>query len=408
MTKIESQCPARRMKERVKYILNRLFRSSQRLLEFVPYKENRVCCITCTRKGYVDNLRAVSQELLRKGGMEIIWITKYPETCVTASDRGIKVVRYHTAKHFYLQFTARIILSDDSLYHGLIKRKEQIYLNVWHGGINYKQLGKEGISFEDPLMEKIFERRNPSPDYMIAGSRFFAENMKAAFGFDRTVFLESGLPRNDILFHDTRFRGKVKRFYGICGKNVILYAPTFREEHDMLAAGGVDFGKLAEAGHRRYGGEWVVLYRAHYFVQEAIVCGRNVIDVSGYDNMQEILIDTDLLISDYSSCMWDYSFLYRPIIVYAPDEERYCRKERGLTAAGRNMPYPKAACMEELLAIMENHDFTADVERIKAHHREMGAFDTGCATKYVTDFILSKMRVDEEGTDEESDHIRNF
>lgn len=367
-----------------------MFRYSQRLLEWLPCKNSRICFVTLTRKGYVDNMRCVAQALQeRRRDLEIVWITKYPETCGSALASGIKVVLYHTVRHFYLQFTSGIIVSDDSLYHGLIRRKGQVYLNVWHGGINYKRLGREGISFEDPLMKKIFELKNPEPDYMVAGSRFFAENMKSAFGFDKTVFLESGLPRNDVLFHDTPPRGKVKRFYGIETKNVILYAPTFREQNDSRVIDGIDFERLTKAARQRYGGEWTVLYRAHYFVRDTALYGKNVIDVSGYEDMQEILIDTDLLISDYSSCMWDYSFLRRPIIVFAPDERDYCERERGLTAAGKKMPYPKAACMKELIEIMENHDFTQDVGKIREHHREMGAFDTGNATKCITDLIIS-------------------
>lgn len=325
-------------------------------------------------------------------GLEIVWITKYPDTCSSASNHGIRVVRYHTVKHFYLQFTSRMLLSDDSLYHGLIRRKRQIYLNVWHGGINYKQLGREGLTFEEPLMEKIFALKNPSPDYMVAGCRFFADNMRAAFGFDRTVFLECGLPRNDMLFHNTSLQGKVKKFYGIAHKNIILYAPTFRAKNDRRVIDGMDFDALINAAHRRYGGSWVVLYRAHYFEQDTAVCGENGIDVSDYGEMQELLIDADMLISDYSSCMWDYSFLYRPIIVYAPDEEDYCERERGLTKAGQRMPYPKADCMSELIRLIEEHDFSADVGKLREHHREMGACETGAATAYLAEFILSKIR----------------
>lgn len=373
-----------------------MFRHGQRLLGWVPLRDNRICCVTQTRKGYADNMGCVAKALLERDcGLEVVWVTRYPETCGSMPGSGIRVVPYHTFRHFYLQFTSAVILSDDSLYHGLIKRRNQVYLNVWHGGINYKQLGREGLSFEDPMMEKIFELKNPPPDYMVAGCRFFAENMKSAFGFDRTVFLETGLPRNDIFFNGMLPRGKVKRFYGIEHKKVILYAPTFRTQNDTSVISGMDFAALSGAAHGRYGGEWVVLYRAHYFVQDTAVSDTGVIDVSGYGDMQEILADTDILVSDYSSCMWDFSFLQRPVIVYAPDEEAYCERERGLTRAGRNMPYPRAGCMGELLEIMEKHDFAADAWKIREHHREMGACDTGNATGYITDFIVSKTGVDE-------------
>lgn len=383
---------AERTRQKAAFFLNSVFRCSQYLLEWLPCKKKRICCVTLTRKGYTDNMMYIAQALMKRcPDLEVIWVTKYPQTCRRAEREGVRVVEYHTIRHFCLQFTSGILLSDDSLYHGLIKRRKQIYLNLWHGGINYKQLGKEGICFEDAFMQKLFRLRNPSPDYMAAGSRFFAENMRNAFGFEKTVFLESGLPRNDVLFHYGSIQGRAKRFYKIEDKRVILYAPTFRGTSGGFIAREIDFGRLIEAVHRRYGDEWVVLYRAHYFVQHTDIDKENVIDVSDYENMQELLVDTDILISDYSSCMWDFSFLHRPIIVYAPDESDYCERDRGLTVAGRNMPYPKAKNMEELASLVERHDFDADVEGMEAHHREMGAYDTGNAIKYITDFILSKI-----------------
>lgn len=382
-----------RIKQGMAFLVNRFFRYSQYLLEWLPYNENRICCVTLTRKGYADNMMYVTQSLMERcAGIEVVWVTKYPHTCGCAARNGIKVVKYHTARHFCLQFTSRILLSDDSLYHGLIKRRRQVYINVWHGGINYKRLGREGICFEDPLMGKLFKLRNPPPDYMVAGSSFFAENMKSAFGFSKTVFLKSGLPRNDVLFHSAPLRGKFKKHYNIENRRVILYAPTFRGQGDAPTAAGIDFEKLAETAHNRYGGEWTVVYRNHYFARDKGFNNGNVIDASEYGDMQEILIDTDILVSDYSSCMWDYSFLYRPIIVYASDEAEYCGRERGLTTAGKKMPYPKAKNMNELLELVEKHDFNADVMKIMEHHKEMGAYDSGEATKYVTEFIISKMQ----------------
>lgn len=258
---------AEQIRQRIIFLVKRLFRCGQYLFEWLPCKENRVCCVTLTRKGYTDNMMYIAQALKeRYPDIEIVWVTNYPDTCGSAVKSGVRVVAHRTVKHFYLQFTSRIVLSDDALYYGLIKRKKQVYLNVWHGAINYKCLGVEGIRFEDAFMAKLFGLRNPAPDYMIAGCRFFIENMKQAFGFDRTVFLKSGLPRNDVLFHPASLKGKLKRRYGIENRKVILYAPTFREQKDALMKDafmmeGIDFGRLTEAAHDRYGGEWVALDR---------------------------------------------------------------------------------------------------------------------------------------------------
>ena len=87
--KIKSQSRKRQIRERIRYVLNCMFRYSQHLLEWLPCKNNRICFITLTRKGYVDNMGCIAQALTERNcGVEIVWITKYPETCNGQRDQG--------------------------------------------------------------------------------------------------------------------------------------------------------------------------------------------------------------------------------------------------------------------------------------------------------------------------------
>ena len=106
--------------------------------------------------------------------------------------------------------------------------------------------------------------------------------------------------------------------------------------------------------------------------------------------MQELLLISDYMISDYSSCMWDFLLRWRPCVVYAPDYGGYCQNDRGLTAAGEVMPYPIATNMEELTEIIKNYDEDLENEINKRHIEEMESYDKGTALKQIG-FLVEKL-----------------
>lgn len=123
-----------------------------------------------------------------------------------------------------------------------------------------------------------------------------------------------------------------------------------------------------------------MLYRAHYFVDSTYQFQRSdVMNVSGYNDMQELLLISDYMISDYSSCMWDFLLKRRPCIVYAPDCDQYCQNDRGLTAAGKAMPFPVTTNMDELIETITKYDEDTEYRKNEQHLQEMGSYDKGTA-----------------------------
>lgn len=365
--------------EKIKFVVILVCRFLQKGLEWLPIRKNRICMISLTHRGYGDNLKYISEYLRQKGKYEIAWITRYPETC--SEIKGVKVIKAKTFEHLSWQFTSNVLFSDDYLYMALIKRKMQTYINTWHGGINYKKVGYEGLLFETQFQEKHFAIQNEKPDYMVAGSKFFETNMKMAFRLEHTAFLRTGLPRNDILYlGDKHLENNVRKKLGLEGKKILIYAPTFRNTGFEDNLFGFDCGRVLKTLEARHGGEWVMLYRAHYFVDSTYQFQRSdVMNVSGYNDMQELLLISDYMISDYSSCMWDFLLKRRPCIVYAPDCDQYCQNDRGLTAAGKAMPFPVTTNMDELIETITKYDEDTEYRKNEQHLQEMGSYDKGAA-----------------------------
>lgn len=376
------------------WIMKLGLRFFQHLLFFVPLKKNRILMYSFKQKGYSCNLKYL-HEYIREHedeNFEVIWIVNREEDYRLLKERGISVEWLHSKQHFRLRHQAKIIITNDEFYAGCIKRRGQIYVNTWHGGLNYKKIGYDGVAFAGWLQRHIFKMSNPQPDCFLAGSQSFLDSTSASFRFSEDVFYNTGLPRNDVLVNEEpKKREEKRRQYGLAKEDkVLLYAPTFR-------SGGVspetqlDFGSLKEVLEERFGGDWHIFIRQHYFVEQGKIADERlwIKDVSGEEDMQELLLISDALLSDYSSCMWDFSFTNRPCFALAEDLERYDGEDRSFFVPPDRWPYPVSKTAEELYEKIKDFDDEDYGKKIEAHHREMGSFETGHSCEVVVEILKS-------------------
>lgn len=383
------------VKKRLKFCAQKLVRTSVKIVApCFKTQNNKIMIVAIKRKGYSDNLKYVCEDLLSAYGdrLTLVWATEFPETCDEIVKRGIKVVRLASKQYIIEQLTSKVVVYNDAIPPYMPKTKGQIYLNTWHGGINFKHIGYDYLFDQSSLSLKKFALGNPPPDYFISGSRFFTENTAESFRFSRDVFLPWGLPRNDILFETEKHAEiikKVREYYNVPdGKKIVLYAPTFRVrfESDLHE---LDVKSLRAALSDRFGGDWIVFYRGHYFVKNDDRSGKNVIDATQYPDSQEILIASDALVSDYSSMMWDMSFLSRPIFSYAPDAENYEKNERAFAYPMEKWPYDIAFDNESLAKKIKEFDQKTFDEKLNAFFIEAGSFERPDTCRKVTELIGS-------------------
>jgi len=372
----------------------RLIRFFQRCLFFLPVRKNRILLFVNKRRGFTCNPKYVALELIRRYGnsVELIWATDYPESCEEVDKLGIRVVRAGTKQHWLAQLTSGAVVVNDAFHETVILRPQQLTVNTWHASMNYKRIGPGSIAFQGNQHRKIFSMRNVQPDVYVSGSLFFTRNTSMSFGFDEQIFLPAGTPRNDILFQrNEALVDKIRLRYGLGNKPVALYAPTFRQDmrDDTY---GLNFTRLAAALSRRFGGVWTILYRKHYFVSGQMVdISGNTVDVSDYDDMNELLAVADVLVSDYSSCLWDFSMTKRPAFVYAPDMESYGGKDRGYAYPLEKWPYPLARNNDEMECRVLAFDEDDYRRRIEEHHADAVTYDDGQASRRVVDCLEEKL-----------------
>ncbi|WP_405810499.1 bifunctional glycosyltransferase family 2 protein/CDP-glycerol:glycerophosphate glycerophosphotransferase [Streptomyces sp. NBC_01520] len=269
---------------------------------------------------------------------------------------GVPYVIEGSRAYWRTMATATYLVNNSSFPGGFTKRPGQIYLQTHHG-TPLKTMGLDQRPYPALTNGVSFERivaHTDQWDFSLSANPHTTEI------WDRTYpssyeHLPVGYPRNDVFFDGTSERtAKIRAELGIApGRTVLLYAPTHRDYHRGFVP-RLDLERLA----RELGEDHVVLVRAHYFYGRSAgeVAGDRVVDVTGHPCVEELCLASDALITDYSSLMFDYACLDRPIITYAPDWAAY-RASRGtyvdlLSGRPGDTPGAVATTEDELRALL--------------------------------------------------------
>ena len=366
--------------------------AGQVLLFWLPVKNNRIMLSVDNRRGFTCNPKYVAKELLRQYGdkTELIWVTKYPDTCDEIRDLGISVVRMGSIEHLKKYLRTSVYLTNDMFPVWAVHRRNQLWINTWHGAINYKHIGYKYLDPRSRAVTSLFRLGNRQADVFLSASDSFTEDTSASFCFDKKIFAATGLPRNDLFFSShNELEEKIRSIFSVPrDSHIVLYAPTFRK---IMASDtyDLDFDLLRSVLSERFGGVWTVLFRNHTFAAHDLSLPEGIINVTDYPDMNELLYVTNVLISDYSSCMYDFSLQKKPCFVYATDIENYSKNDRSLAIPLSEWPYPIATSNEDLAHNILSFDPSEYDRNLEAHFQKVGCHDSGEASAKVVAMIAA-------------------
>lgn len=375
---------------RMVWIINWWIRWILQLSFFLPVKKNRILISAHDGLQYYCNPKYISEYLVASGAdVEIIWGFYRPKDNMNIPK--IKVVRIHSPAWYYYTATASVIITNHALSRAQPKRKGQLIIDTWHGGGAYKRVGR---GMKDQSNQKECRVRNEfiqKIDLFLSSSKKFTEYaIRGDYKYTGEV-LCSGMPRNDLFFDAERretMANKVRTRLGIDGY-VVIYAPTFRGKYwyGYRTNEGFPYQAVLNALRQRFGKTVTMLKRAHPGGIMADGKEDHVLDVTSYPDMQELMCAADMLITDYSSSMWDFALLGRPCLLYVPDLEDYSTK-RGLCVPAEEWPGIACRNKEELLEAIQNLDEQACAEKAAQHLKDFGSYETGTATRQVCERIM--------------------
>ena len=355
-----------------------------------PVKRNRVVLNNGLSHNYSDNPKAVAECLLREypGRFEIIYAVDKPERYRFLEERGIHPVRFHSPEYFYYAVTAAVYLTNNGGYSYLPRRKKQLVIETWHGGGAYKRCGI--CEYRNKTVGRLEMRMAAGNlDVFLSTSRQSSKMYSEYFCLPQDVFWEIGMPRNDTLLHpDAAERARVREELGIGGdERLVLFAPTFRRAGSYTGAPeafsyGIDCARVTAALEKRFSGTWRFAFRFHPGIRtRGGLTEENVLDVSGYADMQELLLAADVLITDFSSSVWDFMLTGRPCFLFALDFDHYLQTTDVYTPVSQ-WPFPKArdnAELEDHILCFDQRRYAGDCAR---HYAEMGGCETGRAAQF--------------------------
>lgn len=370
------------------YIWYRVIAAPFRLL---PVKKGRIVCENFFGKGYGDSPKYIAEELLRQDAdVEIIWLLKGKNDALLPPQ--IKAVKRGTLRELYYLSTAQVWIDNSRKHSGVRKRKSQYYMQTWHAGLCLKKVEKNCGDILERNYVRSAKHDSEMADAFLSGSRWNTELIQTAFWYDGTI-MEIGIPRSDIFFQEhTSLIQDVRTSFQI-PQNVyiVLYAPTFRGK-DSVSYYTIDFQKLLQTLHECWGGKWAVLFRLHPNISNEIYaqsCDGKAINASAYPDISRLIAACDLLITDYSSCMFDAMYARKKVILYAADEEEY-RKQRGVYFTLQELPFPAAHNNRELQDRIKDYDLQVCRGKEKLFTDKLGVIENGTASAEAVKWILEK------------------
>ncbi|MCD8117253.1 MAG: CDP-glycerol glycerophosphotransferase family protein [Oscillospiraceae bacterium] len=378
------------MKAVVKLIAIYCLRVVMYVMRIFPVKKGRVVFFSHHGNYYSCNPKYISEYLEKSypGEFEIVWAFTCPEHFRELQDRGIKIIRYGSLARLYYEATAQVSINNIGSFSWMPLRKSQLHINTWHGGGCYKKVSL-GEKKNDSVMKKTLIMTAQETSYMISTSKYFSEYViPNDFGYNGYV-LNCGFPRNDILINGDRLaiRKKVGEYFCV-GEDcdLLLYAPTWRYEKkkEIILP---NFKEIKNAYTERFGRECAILFRAHPWMLFE-VDGDELINATDYPDMQELLLACDMLISDYSSCIWDYSLTYRPCLLFTPDLDEYVA-DRGFDVDIYEWGFPVCKTNESLCSTIRSIDDDKIRKAMEKHQNDLGSFERGEACERIGKLIYN-------------------
>ena len=373
------------MVQKILFLLSKIFKKT------IKTKKNRIIFRSMNSTNYNCNPKYISEYLVNhyNDKFDIIWVLNNKNKYSFLKNDNIKIISPHSLKTMYYYMSSKFVIDNNGVPRYISYKDEQIVINTWHGGGSYKKREKE-IAKNEPI--EIYTK------YLSSCRSFSLNNLLNFYKkLNKDVVFETGLPRNDIFFDKSQMqnaRSKVKKYFNIPNDTkMILYAPTYKENENNCKTYHLEIDKIITTCEKRFGGKFIFAIRDHKYSQMSYDFGtfQKIINTDSYDDLQEIICASDIVLTDYSSIMWDVSFTDIPCFIYANDIKEYVSIRNFYTPIEK-WPFPIATSIDEL----ENNILNFNEEKykidVKIHHNELGSFENGTACNQVCDYILKNSK----------------
>ncbi|WP_239700388.1 bifunctional glycosyltransferase family 2 protein/CDP-glycerol:glycerophosphate glycerophosphotransferase [Mammaliicoccus sp. D-M17] len=357
-------------------------------------------------KNYSDSPKYIYEYMQRNyPQLNYIWVFAKPEQNVIIGNA--EKVKKGSKEYYDAYSKAKFWVTNARLPLYLNKKENQIYIQTWHG-TPLKRLANDMKVVRMPgtttsNYKKNFYAETSRWDYLVSPNRYSTNIFKTAFWMDEERTMEIGYPRNDVLVNrsnDQEYIEQIKKDLNLPeGKKIIMYAPTWRDDEFVKKGKYLfDLKINLENLQKELGDEYVILLRMHYLISNALDLNGYedfAIDVSNYNDISELYLISDALITDYSSVMFDFGILKKPQFFFAYDIEKYDKGLRGfymnyMTDLPGEIITDEFKLAEELKNIDEHKEKYKD--KIEKFYEKFCSLEKGESSKYIGDYIFNNTK----------------
>lgn len=304
-------------------------------------------------------------------------------------------VRYLSLRFLFELATCKVFVTNFRMPLFFKRRAGQFYVQTWHSSLRLKAIEADAEATIPPAYVQMAKHDSLQISLLLSGCKISTDIFRRAFWYDGEV-LPSGTPRMDLLFSENpEKRRRLKQKLGLPESiNIALYAPTFRENKTGNPY-NLDLAVLLNGLQARWGGEWIILLRLHPHMRNdspiLVPSSVPILDVSTYDDIQELLYVSDVVISDYSSLIFDFALTGRPCFLYTPDLDDYLEKERRLYFDPKDLPFPLIRNNEELTTVLKGFNENDYRSHLEDFLQRIGSYETGNACELVCQAIMNRI-----------------
>ncbi|MCP8617483.1 bifunctional glycosyltransferase/CDP-glycerol:glycerophosphate glycerophosphotransferase [Salirhabdus salicampi] len=365
----------------------------------LPKKENIVVFESFLGKNYSDSPKYIYEQMLKqRTNYTFIWIFNEPGKSLPGNPKQVK--RFSLFYYYYLARAKYWVFNARSPVH-LNKPKGTVFLQTWHG----TPLKRLALDMEEVHMpgtntrkyKRNFVKETRKWDYLISPNEYSTNIFRRAFQFEHEM-LEYGYPRNDVLYgkdKEQRINQLKESLHIPQHKKVILYAPTWRDD-EYYEKGKYKFTLKLDLQHlqEKLGDDYVILLRMHYLIAQDLdltSVQEFAYDVSSYEDIGELYLISDVLITDYSSVFFDYANLKRPILFYTYDLDKYKDQLRGFYIdMETEVPGPLLKTTEEVVDALVNIDSIEQqyADKYQSFYETFCSWDNGEASRCVVEKVF--------------------
>lgn len=362
------------------------------LFGLLPIDKQKILVVSYWGKGFGDNAKPILISLNEKGKKyKYYW-------AINENEKGnfpdyVTPVRYLSLEYFYHLATAKIWIDNSRKNVYVTKRKKQYYIQTWHADPMLKKVEKDAEKALAADYVSWAKHDSEMADIVIANSKFGENFFKRGFWYKGEIY-KAGAPRLDILKNkDQKIIKKIRKKISLSEeRKVLLYAPTFRVDHD-ISCYFMDYEELKKSLEEAFGGEWSILVRLHPNMNHEEIEALNIeysdwlINASSYEDMYELIHISNILVTDYSSTMFEAASVKKMVFLYAPDYEAYLQ-DRGFYFEYDKLPFPNSRNFNELLSIIRTFNCETYESKLSVFLEEVGMLEPGEAASKVADRII--------------------